>query len=307
MDLGLLKTFAISIFALCLIFIGITATFNIDKNLAVYAQQENPCPQTMSIGAVYLDKQGCILPCPTSSGTQGEVPAGCPKQSSDQSGQQQQSLQPLQSSGQSIQSPAQQQQEQFTLNLNQQTSNEFSSNVQTTTYSPKPLQGTYIDNMSGLMITFPSGWNGSEGIDSDIVKTITVLKQSSPSLSNLSKNIWENSPPYIFVEISPKDLMLNSDKQLHYKNVINYDKIGSTKFCNLLSSNSFTIDSVPSKEIVNSCPFPIDPSVKELTRTIAIENGQINIAIGFIAIGESNYVKYLPDYENSIQSIKFSQ
>jgi hypothetical protein len=94
---------------------------------------------------------------------------------------------------------------------------------------------------------------------------------------------------------------------LQYKNDINYDKIESTKFCNLLSSNNFTIDSVPAKEIAYSCPFPIDPSVKELTRTIAIENGQTNIAIGFIAIGQSNYVKYLPDYENMIQSIIFSQ
>ena len=159
--------------------------------------------------------------------------------------QQQQSLQPLQpSSDQSIQS-AGQIQGQFTLKTNQLAGNDSISSVQTYSSLPKPLQGTYIDNVSGLRITFPSGWNGFEAIDSDNVKTITVLKEQSRSLSNLSKNLWENSPPYIFVEISPKNLMLNSDKQLQYKNVINYDKIESTKFCNLLSSSNFTIDSVP--------------------------------------------------------------
>jgi|tagenome__1003787_1003787.scaffolds.fasta_scaffold20894838_1 hypothetical protein len=161
--------------------------------------------------------------------------------------------------------------------------------------------------MSGLRVTFPSGWNGYESIDSDNVKTITLSKQPSPSISTLSKSLLDIYPQYLFVEISAKDMMLNSEKQLHYKNIINYDKIESTKFCNLLLSNNFTIDLIPAKEIVYSCPFPFNPSVKELTRAIAIEKGQTNIAIGYVAIGESNYVTYLPDFENSIQSIKFSQ
>jgi plastocyanin len=219
--------------------------------------------------------------------------------------QQPQSLQP---SDQSILSPAQQQQQQqSTLQPSQQASNDTSLSVQTTTYLPEPLQGTYVDNMSGLRITFPSGWNGHESIDSDNVKTITFSKQPSPSPSTLSNSLLESYPPYVFVEISPKNLMLNTDKQLQYKNIINYDKMKSTNFCNLLSSNNFTIDLVPSKEIIYSCPFPFNPSVKELTKAIPIEKGQTNIAIGYIAVGESNYKKYLPDFENSIQSIKFSQ
>jgi hypothetical protein len=74
----------------------------------------------------------------------------------------------------------------------------------------------------------------------------------------------------------------------------------------LLSSNKITIDLVPAKEITYSCPFPFNPSVKELVRAIAIEKGQTNIAIEYIAVSESNYAKYLPDFKNSIQSIHFS-
>jgi len=76
--------------------------------------------------------------------------------------------------------------------------------VQTGSSSPIPLQGTYIDNMSGLTITFPSGWNGYESIDSDSVKTMLVSKQPSPSLLTLSKSLLDIYPPYIFVEISAK-------------------------------------------------------------------------------------------------------
>ena len=91
MEFDLLKTFSISIFGSFLLFVGITATLNIDKDLVVNAQQENPCQNTMTMGATYVDKQGCIQPCPTSN-TQGEVPTGCP-QPSDQSSQQQQQQQ----------------------------------------------------------------------------------------------------------------------------------------------------------------------------------------------------------------------
>ena len=88
MEFGLLKTFSISILGLCLLllFIDITATLNVGKNfLSINAQQENPCPNTMTMGATYVDKQGCIQPCPTStSNTQGEVPPGCPQISTTQ-------------------------------------------------------------------------------------------------------------------------------------------------------------------------------------------------------------------------------
>lgn len=46
----------------------------------------------MSMGATYVDKQGCIRPCLTSS-TQEELPAECPQQSLDQTSQQQQQQQ----------------------------------------------------------------------------------------------------------------------------------------------------------------------------------------------------------------------
>lgn len=88
MEFGLLKTFLIYIFGLCLILVGITTILDIDKNLAIYTQQENPCPNTMTMGATYVEKEGCIQPCPTlTSNTQDELPAGCPQQ---QAGQQQQ-------------------------------------------------------------------------------------------------------------------------------------------------------------------------------------------------------------------------
>ena len=166
------------------------------------------------------------------------------------------------------------------------------------------MNGTYVDNISGLRITFPSGWNGFESIGDNNVKLATVSKK--PSLF-ISKNLWENSPLYIFVEISPKGMMLNSGQPTHYGNVINYGKLDTTKFCNLLSSNNVTIDSTPGKEINYICPFPFDPSVKEEVKAIAIEKDQANIAIEYIAISEANYNKYLPEFENMIQSIQFLQ
>ncbi len=137
-----------------------------------------------------------------------------------------------------------------------QITNYTSDNEQTGSSFPKPVEGTYVDNISGLRITFPSGWNGFETIGGNNIKLATVSKK--PSLS-LSTNIWENSPPYMFVEISPKGMMLNSGQPTHYGNVINYGKLDTTKYCNLLSSNNVTIDSAPGKEINYICPFPFDP------------------------------------------------
>ena len=120
MEFGLLKTFSISVFGFCLLllFIGITATLNIDKNsLSINAQQNttnNPCPQTMTmVGATYVDKQGCIQPCPTSD-TQGQIPEGCPQQPLQSSNQEQQpALAPQQEQSQQQQLPEQQSGEQL--------------------------------------------------------------------------------------------------------------------------------------------------------------------------------------------------
>jgi hypothetical protein len=185
-----------------------------------------------------------------------------------------------------------------------QTTYNSSGNEQTISSFPKPVEGTYMDNISGLKVTFPSGWNGFETIDDNNVKLATVSKKPS---TPLSKNPWENSPPFIFVEISPKGMMLNNGQPTHYGNVINYGKLDTTKSCNLISSNNVTIDSAPAKEIVYSCPFPFGPSVKEEVNAIAIEKGQTNIAIEYLAISEANYNKYLPEFENMIQSIQFLQ
>jgi|tagenome__1003787_1003787.scaffolds.fasta_scaffold20955645_2 hypothetical protein len=193
----------------------------------------------------------------------------------------------------------------FTSN-NEQTAVNFTSNNEQTTGSsfPKPVEGIYIDNITGLKVTFPSGWNGFESVGDNNVKTATVSKK--PSLS-FSKNLWENSPPYIFVEISPKGMMFNSGQPTHYGNVINYGKLDTTKYCNLLSSNNVTIDSAPGKEINYICPFPFYPSVKEEVKAIAIEKDQTNFAIEYLAISEANYNNYLPEFENMIQSIQFLQ
>lgn len=185
-----------------------------------------------------------------------------------------------------------------------QTTYNSSSNIQIGSTSSKPLEGTYIDNISGLKVTFPAGWNGFETSDNNNIKLATVSKQ--PSLS-LSKNMWENSPLFIFVETSPKDVMLNSGQPTHYGNVINYGKSDTTKYCKLLSANNVTIDSASGKEINYICPYPFYPSVKEEVKAIAIEKGQTNIAIEYLAISEANYDKYLPEFENMIQSIQFLQ
>ena len=185
-----------------------------------------------------------------------------------------------------------------------QPANNTSGNEQIGSSLPKPVEGIYTDNISSFRITFPSGWNGFETIGDNNVKLATVSKK--PSMS-LSKNLWENSPPYIFVEISPKDMMLNSNQPTHYWNIINYGKLDTTKSCNLISSDNVTIYFTPAKEIVYSCPFPFNSSVKELTRAIAIEKGQTNMAIEYIAVSEANYVKYLPEFEKAIQSIQFLQ
>jgi hypothetical protein len=198
-----------------------------------------------------------------------------------------------------------QQQEQPDPTLNEQSNNNSTFDTPVVSSAAIPVQGSYADNSSGVEVAFPSGWNGYESIDSDNVKTVMVSMQ--PSSSSSSLNFADSIPPYIFVEISPKNTMLNNDKQLHYKNIINYNNIESTKSCNLLSSNNITINSVPAKEIAYSCPFPFNPSIKQLTKAIAIDTSQDNLAVEFTAVSESNYEKYLPDFENSVKSIKFSE
>jgi hypothetical protein len=275
---------SINLFSLLFFTSGILIILNLNFQSVLAQGTNNPCLQTSSTNSTQVDNQTCIQqqPCPTLN-KPGQASTGCP-----------------QPSNQSIQSSFQ---HQSLLQSKQQTNHNSSISIQTDSTLPKSVNNTHMDDISGISITFPSGWNTKEIIDSDKVKTISASKQPLPSLS---KNFWQFIPPYIFLEISPKNLMLNSDKQLHYKNIINYNKTESTKLCKLLSSNKITIDLVPAKEITYSCPFPFNPSVKELVRAIAIEKGQTNIAIEYIAVSESNYAKYLPDFKNSIQSIHFS-
>lgn len=192
--------------------------------------------------------------------------------------------------------------------LKDHTGNDSTFDTSTVPSSPIAVQGSYTDVTSGLKVTFPSGWNGYETIDSDNVKTVSVSipSQSSTPSSSSSKKFADSIPPYIFLEISPKNTMLISEKQLHYKNIVNYDRIESTKSCALLSSNNITIHSVPAKEIAYSCPFAFNPSVKQVTKAVAIDTSQVNIAIEFTAVSESNYEKYLPDFDTSVKSIQFS-
>lgn len=180
--------------------------------------------------------------------------------------------------------------------------------AQAVSSSPIQVQGSYIDNSSGFKITFPSGWNGYDNIYNDNVKTISVSIQppSSASSSPSSKNFADSIPPYIFVEILPKNIMLNSGKQSHYKNVIEYDSLESTKSCDLLSSNNITFNSASAKEIAYSCPFPFNPSIKQLTKAIAIDTNQVNVAIELTAVSESSYEKYLPDFESSVKSVQLT-
>jgi hypothetical protein len=184
-----------------------------------------------------------------------------------------------------------------------QTVNNMSGTSQAGSTYLKPVEGTYFDNKSGLRITFPSGWNGFETIDKDNVKIISVSKKPPLSLSN---SIGVNSPLYILIEISP-DILLNSGQSVHYKNIINYNQSDAAKSCNLLSSNNATIDSLKGKIIVYSCPFPFNPLVREQVKAIAIEKNQTNLAIQYIVTSESNYIKYLPEFEKAIQSIQFSK
>lgn len=192
--------------------------------------------------------------------------------------------------------------------LKEHSDNDSTFDTSTVPSSPIAVQGSYTDVTSGLKVTFPPGWSGYDTIDSDNVKTVSVSiqPQSSTSSSSSSKNFEDGIPPYIFVEISPKNTILNSEKQLHYKNIVNYDSIESTKSCDLLSSSNITISSVPAKEIAYSCPFPFNPSIKQLTKAIAIDTNQVNIAIEITAVSESNYEKYLPDFESLVKSIQFS-
>lgn len=58
--------------------------------------------------------------------------------------------------------------------LKDHTGNDSTFDTSTVPSSPIAVQGSYTDVTSGLKVTFPSGWNGYETIDSDNVKTVSV-------------------------------------------------------------------------------------------------------------------------------------
>jgi len=202
----------------------ISVALNVNTNFQIYAQEISQCPKTISTGAVYEDKQGCIQPCPTSN-IQGQIPAECPQ--IPQSQQPDQSIQQQQQPDQLIQqSPVQQQSQQQQLpTLSDQSSQQSPSQNRplTTTNNintlgpldtelkdknnekvypcANDLTGKWIANDGGVYYIKQDGnkmrWFGSTLYNDDSINTAKGFTYSNEAQGNIIRSNTNGTQIYV--------------------------------------------------------------------------------------------------------------
>jgi hypothetical protein len=162
---------------------------------------------------------------------------------------------------------------------------------------------TYMDNKSGMQLTIPSGWIGFENHFKNNVTNVMIMLDSPPTAKS-----FEESRPYILMQISPKDPINNEGIVYPHEDIVNlnssiyYQKAG----CKQTSTKDISINTTKAKETVFTCPFLYDPSFTAYTKAIAIDKNNFQIILAYSAYSDTQFATKLTDFDKIIQSIRFT-
>jgi hypothetical protein len=176
--------------------------------------------------------------------------------------------------------------------------------------SVKPVEGVYTNNQSGIQVTFPQGWNGTEYVYSQGNNVYLYL--TPPSSSFLE--ILSGQLPSIVLQISslsskmPQDFLNISSEDLLNPNDSDLSKKMGCKFTTI-SSENLSINQTAGKELTYQCTPPSNQPITQIVgkgngKVFAINKGENQIIMAYSSFSAPNFEKYLPEFERTLRSLK---
>ncbi len=182
-----------------------------------------------------------------------------------------------------------------------------------TNWYGKSVEGTYSNNKSGVQLTFPQGWKGSEIVQGNI--TFLVL---SPQLSS-PEGTTEEPLPYIMLQISPANSTSGSQipqngsmaLPLSFEDIVKQNDTDLSKKlgCNFtsISSENISINEAERKELTYQCTYPATSPPSPTTtngKAFAIKIGEKQIIMAYNSLSSANFEKHLPEFDMALRSLK---
>ena len=185
----------------------------------------------------------------------------------------------------------------------------FQSQLSTELPSVKPVEGTYTNNQSGIQVTFPEGWKGSEIPQGNI--TFLVLTPQLPSQVTSP----QDPPPFIMLQISYGGSSIGSkispDSSMgmpfSFEDIVNLNDSDLSKKigCNFttISSENVSINETAGKQLAYQCTYPSNPAFIAHGKALAIEKEENQIVLAYNTPSSTNFEKYLPEFDKVVQSL----
>jgi hypothetical protein len=176
--------------------------------------------------------------------------------------------------------------------------------------SIKPVEGVYTNNQSGIQVTFPQGWNGTEYVYSQ--GNYVYLYLTPPSSSFLE--ILSGQLPSIVLQISslsskmPQDFLNISSEDLLNPNDFDLSKKMGCKFTTI-SSENVSINQTAGKELMYQCTPSSNQPITQVVgkgngKVFAINKGENQIIMAYSSFSAANFEKHLPEFDKAVQSLK---
>jgi hypothetical protein len=159
------------------------------------------------------------------------------------------------------------------------------------------VKGVYTNNQSGIQVTFPQGWSGTETSQGNNVSlylhpptssSSDILSGGLPSIVLQISHVGSKMPG---LNISSKDILNPNDSDLSKKMGCKFTTI---------SSEDVSINQTAGKELTFQCT----PSMMANGKVFAINKGENQIIIAYSSLSAETFEKYLPEFDRAVQSLK---
>ena len=189
---------------------------------------------------------------------------------------------------------------------NENSSNDtFTINTETIDLQPGYVSGRYFNPETGLEITIPEGWNGTQN-KNKIGSTQLMISLPFEEVTSVN-----DSKPFIGLNIYP--INATQDERFGVNNMDYYAAFESSEtvpndpaLCKRTSFENIKIGGYPALAVEIRCPFPFDPSVAVKGSIVILQKDKSEILFLYSTPSPSNYEKYLPDFDKLISSVNFS-
>ena len=189
----------------------------------------------------------------------------------------------------------------------------YQSPLFTETPSFRSVEGTYSNNKSGVQLTFPQGWKGSEIVQGNITFLVLSPQLSSPEGTN------EEPLPYIMLQISHSNSSSGSQipqngsmaLPLSFEDIVKQNDTDLSKKlgCNFTSASSenISLNETEGKELTYQCTYPSSSPTPPITtngKAFAIKIGENQIIMAYNSLSSANFEKFLPEFDRALRSLK---